>query len=325
VPLNQVSNAFVNPRPWDLEEYPITMMVFGAGTDLRLAYSNAGLAPKPSVYRIAEWSWETSAFPADAVRQLDFVDEIWTPSRFVAEAARKVVQSKKVLVMPHIVPKPQPLDRAKAQFGFEDNEFIVLFIFDAGSVALRKNPMALVQAFRLAFNGETQARLVLKVGNSVSEPGLISELQTALRGLRHTILTDRMPRRTVDTLIDACDCYVSLHRSEGFGLTLAEAMLLGKPVVATDYSANTDFLHEGNGYPVKYRLVTLSKDVGPYPAGSVWAEPDVQNAAEQLRRVFEFPDEAKQKGKRAQTELLESLSAKTVGGSIATRVREILG
>jgi glycosyltransferase involved in cell wall biosynthesis len=107
----------------------------------------------------------------------------------------------------------------------------------------------------------------------------------------------------LDGLFSVCDAYVSLHRSEGFGITAAEAMCMGKPVIATDYAGNTDFMNVSNSYPVAYRLIELEQDHGPYKKGEFWADPDLDHAAEQMRRVFTEREQALRKGQRASSDM----------------------
>jgi glycosyltransferase involved in cell wall biosynthesis len=130
-----------------------------------------------------------------------------------------------------------------------------------------------------------------------------------------------LDRPELNSLIDASDCYVSLHRSEGFGVTLAEAMALGKPVIATDYSANLDFMHAGNGLLVRYKLVRLDQDYGPYPKGSQWADPDVDHASQLMRFVYEHPDQAAEIGRQARRDIWRQLAPDAVGARIAQRLK----
>jgi glycosyltransferase involved in cell wall biosynthesis len=127
-------------------------------------------------------------------------------------------------------------------------------------------------------------------------------------------------REEVLSLIELSDCYVSLHRSEGFGLTLAEAMALGKPVIATAHSANTDFMNVGNSLLVRYQLVRLERDLPPYPRGSVWADPDVEHAAELMRTVYQDPDRARRLGERGRDEVMAYLSPQAAGARMAERL-----
>jgi glycosyltransferase involved in cell wall biosynthesis len=139
------------------------------------------------------------------------------------------------------------------------------------------------------------------------------------------LVVDRVLERSeLNSLMDLCDCYVSLHRSEGFGLTMAEAMALGKPVIATAYSANTEFMNSGNSFPVRYELVRLDRDHGPYFRGGVWAEPSVEHAAELMRYVYEDPAAAAEVARRGRRDIRRSLSAEAIGEQIARRL-DVIG
>src|SRR5262249_23746268 len=132
------------------------------------------------------------------------------------------------------------------------------------------------------------------------------------------ILVDRvLSRAETLMLMNSADCYVSLHRSEGVGLTLAEAMLLGKPVIATAYSGNLDFMNRGNSLLVDYRRTRLEEDAWPYPKGSVWAEPSIEHAAELMRWVIEHPAEANALGEQARRDLRELMSLEAYGQRLA--------
>jgi glycosyltransferase involved in cell wall biosynthesis len=133
-----------------------------------------------------------------------------------------------------------------------------------------------------------------------------------------------LPKTEIHALVNSCNCYVSLHRAEGFGLTMSEAMYYGKPVIATAYSSNMEFMNVGNSYPVKYELVTTAEDFGPYPKGSIWAEPDVDHAATLMQYVFNNYDEAKKVGTKAATEIKSLLSPQTVGKKIKNRLEFIM-
>src|SRR5262249_55488297 len=148
-----------------------------------------------------------------------------------------------------------------------------LFVFDVHSHLARKNPVGVVEAFRRAFRPFDPVRLVLKCVNAESDPSGFAALQSAAAGWPISIVSGYTDVERLRDLMAACDAYVSLHRAEGIGLTIADAMALGKPVIATDWSGNTDFMDVSNSFPVTYRLAELDGNVGPYPAGYVWAEP----------------------------------------------------
>jgi glycosyltransferase involved in cell wall biosynthesis len=163
----------------------------------------------------------------------------------------------------------------------------------------------------------------MKVSNSAAAPDEMARLRDEVRDLGGRIIEGTLPRSETNALLAACDCYASLHRAEGFGLTLAEAMLLGKPTVATAYSANLDFMTPQNSFLVSNRLVELKSAIGPYPAGAVWAEPDVEHAVEHLRFVFEHRDDARQIGLRAKQDLEPLLDPTAAARRIARRLEEI--
>ena len=124
-----------------------------------------------------------------------------------------------------------------------------------------------------------------------------------------------MNRADLLGFLAASDAYVSLHRAEGFGLPLAEAMLLGKPAVATNYSGNLDFMTPRNSWLVDFRRVALDRGHRPYPAGGTWAEPDLDHAAEQMRHVYRHREDANEVARRGRDELRALLSAAAAGGT----------
>lgn len=323
VPAFQLTPSCAGPRPDGMENHAVTFLKFGATVDLKAVYDRAALYPRPGVYRVAGWSWELETLPSEAVNQLDFVDEIWVPSRFVAGAAERIAGAKPVRVMTPAVPVPVAPVNPRARFDLDPTAFVILFAFDAGSVLERKNPFALVRAVREAFRRDDRVTLVLKVSNGRTYPAPMARLRDEVAAIGGRVLEGTFPRGETEALLAACDCYASLHRSEGFGFSLAEAMLLGKPTVATGYSGNLDFMTPSNGFLVDYRLVELESTVGPYPSGARWAEPDVGHAAAVLRTVFEDGDGARQIGLRARQELTPLLDPPNAAKGIAARLHEI--
>jgi glycosyltransferase involved in cell wall biosynthesis len=187
----------------------------------------------------------------------------------------------------------------------------------------RKNPKGLIRAFKQAFRPDEPVRLVLKSSFGDRHPAQMQELRDAAAGANITIIDKILNPDEVLSLMDACDAYVSLHRSEGLGLTMAEAMLMGKPVIATNFSGNVDFMDDSNSLLVPYKLVKLGKPIPPYDADLEWAEPSEQHAAELMRRVYDNQAWAKEVGARGKASAEANLSLEAAGRRIAARLEEI--
>ncbi len=187
----------------------------------------------------------------------------------------------------------------------------------------RKNPLGLIEAFRRAFAGRDDALLVLKCSRSNFCPEGLRALQEAAAGLHVKIIDTIFTRAEINSLMALADCYVSLHRSEGFGLTMAEAMNLGKPVIATAFSGNLDFMTGANSFLVSWSPLTIDRDHGPYERGQVWADPSLEHAAELMSLVFENRAKAEEIGRRAQRDVRLALSPEAVGRLVAERLRLI--
>lgn len=269
-------------------------------------------------YRIGYWVWELAEFPEAWARAAAYVDEIWTPSAFCRDAIARVVD-KPVTVIPH--PAPVPARRRARRRGAP---FTFLTIFDFRSYLARKNPEGVVRAFRAAFPGGEDVRLVLKSHGGAQRPADWDRL-TALVGddERIQLLDQAMDRGEIEALQAAADCFVSLHRSEGFGLNVAECMALGLPVVATDYGATAEYLDETTGYPVAARLVELAAGDYPFAKGQTWADPDLDAAAAAMRAVVAQPAEAARRGGAAKARMRARFAVDTVGRLMSERLAAI--
>lgn len=195
-----------------------------------------------------------------------------------------------------------------------------LFLFDMCSVMERKNPLGLIAAFRKAFPVGEPVALAIKVSHAGQDAIELGRLRDACEEAGVHLIENTFARAETCALIDCCDAYVSLHRCEGFGLTMAEAMLLGKPVIATNYSGNLDFMNSGNSLLVDWKPATVERDFPNYPKGGAWAEPDTGHAARLMRWVFENQDEARELGITARKEMEKLLSVDAAG----KRMMEIL-
>ncbi len=256
-------------------------------------------------YTIGLWAWEIEQFPRRFDAAVDLVDEIWANSDF-ARAAIAGVSPKPVYAFPLPIVEPRAatvLDRRA--LGLPEDRFVFLFCFDVMSVVERKNPFGLLEAYSRAFRPGEGPLLVVKAVNGASRTPDLERLKWVASARPDVVVLDSYSDRDAHlSLVAACDCYVSLHRAEGFGLTLAEAMALGKPVVATGYSGNLEFMSEETAYLVPWTPGAVPVANDPYPHGARWAEPDLDAAAELMRAVFAAPAAAAERGARARAEVL---------------------
>ena len=287
------------------------------------AYERAGLRPRPcQTYRIGYWYWESGEIPASWNRAAFDCDELWTATEFIAEGLRQHYKQPIRVFFPGLEIAPFEL-LPKSRFGLDDAKFTFLFVFHMTSIMERKNPLGLIKAFRKAFQPGDDATLVIKTAFGSSNPEQLERLKAAAADADVRLIDESLSRDETLSLIANCDAYVSLHRSEGLGLTMAEAMLLGRPVIATAYSGNMSFMHEANSLLVDYKLVALNSPAPPYEIGQVWAEPSVKHAAAHMRHLYEDRTFAAELGQRGKEDLQRRLNFRTSGHAMAKRLAEI--
>ncbi|MEG4807419.1 glycosyltransferase [Microcoleus sp. F8-D3] len=273
-------------------------------------------------YNIGFWAWELPAFPPEWQPAFNHFQEIWTYSNYCAEAISAVSPIPVIKIMPSLALPVTLLNREA--LNLPKDKFIFLFVFDFSSRIERKNPLAVIQAFKQAFGEDDSVLLIVKSSNANKFPEAQASLNSAIAhnsNIKH--LDGYLSKDEINGLLYNCDCYISLHRCEGFGLTMAEAMFYGKPVIATGYSSNTEFMNVGNSYLVKYKLIPIEKDCGPYKKGNMWAEPDKEHAADLMRHVFNNYREAQQVGRIAAEEIKTLLTPQVVGRKIKNRLEYI--
>lgn len=271
--------------------------------------------------RIGIWGWETNSIPPRWQRAFALVEEIWVYSQFMA-ANIGAVAPVPVLALPPPVESPATA-ATPLRLGVPDG-FLFLFVFDYLSTVQRKNPVGLVEAFKRAFAPGEGPRLLIKTINGPLRPLSEEEVLWAVDGREDVHVIDRsLTGDELNGVMAACDCYVSLHRAEGFGLTLAEAMAIGKPTIGTRYSGNVDFMNDDNSYLVDYEIGRVGPECEIYPPDGEWAEPSVEHAAELMRRVYEGRDEAARRGAQAAADIERTLSRAATGAAMRSRLQEL--
>ena len=276
-------------------------------------------------YLIGIWAWESpNTFRAEQRQAFDHFDEIWVPSRYVRDALAQVAPIP-VLCLPIAVQRFEARPE-RAAWGLPEDACVFLVVFDAYSHFERKNPLATIAAFRLAFDrrAHPRARLVLKAAHLQSAQRAL--LEAAIDGDRRILLFDgQLDPARYQGLVASADAMVSLHRAEGFGLVMAEAMACGKPVIASRCSGNLEFMNEGNSLLVDVDPLVLEADDDCYPAGTQWSAPRIALAAAHMRHVHDHPDAAAALGAVAAAQMADTLSPSRIGALMRARLREIAG
>ncbi len=267
---------------------------------------------------VACWFWELPRVPEAWLGAIEAVDEIIVATEFVADAFRAVTD-KPVTRVPFPLMEAAPSGLARADFGLPKDPFVFLCTFDCNSAVARKNPEAVIAAFSAAFPpGRNDVMLLLKSSNGHRNPDALRRLLD-LAGGDHRILLkdDVIDVRHLQALQRECDAYISLHRAEGLGLGMAECMRLGKPVIATGWSGNLDFMNAGNSLLVDYTLVPVQPGQYPHGEGQLWAEPDVGHAAVLMRRVMDAPESVAALIAKAPGDIENGMSPQRSGAMLA--------
>jgi glycosyltransferase involved in cell wall biosynthesis len=274
-------------------------------------------------YNIVLFFWETNVIPPDRLKLFAYFNEVWVTTRYNQECLSPLL-SIPVTLIPHPLQlNYTPSKPDKASFGLKD-KFTFLFCFDFFSVFQRKNPIAIINAFQSAFGQKDDVQLVIKSHNGQHHPRSLNPALQQIKGdSRITWIDESMDQQRRYDLINACDCYVSLHRSEGFGLTMAEAMLLEKPVIATGYSGNLDFMTPKNSFLCGYKLIPVGPNHHPYPSDGVWADVNVDEAASFMKYVVNHAADAKKIALQGKQDILCNHSFASVGISMTQRLQKI--
>lgn len=274
-------------------------------------------------YNIGYWAWELAKFPKEWLCNIDMVDELWAPSEFIRQALAECT-SKPVIHMPLCVDITVDRIYRRKDLGLPEGKFLFLFYFDFHSYYQRKNPLAAIQAFLKAFTDRPDVGLVIKCMNAAPDMPAWTEMKNLIQyDDRVVLINAHFSRNQMISLVGACDGFISLHRSEGFGRAPSEAMMLGKPVVVTAYSGNMDFTRPDNSCLVNHTLVPLQPNDYLFPQGQVWAEPDIDHAAHHMRRLVEEPAFARDIGRQARAFVTSNFSPEAIGHRYRSRLAEL--
>ena len=323
VPLNRQGYSYVTASPEEAA-FPINLVCMNADA-LPEFVRQVGGEFFDGRYSIGLWFWEVSRFPERWRDSFALLEEVWAPTSHVAAALQELATVPVNRV--RIPVQPPPLEpRSRADMGLADDEYVFLFSFDYLSVFERKNPLAVIEAFGRSFGPDEGARLVLKCINHDRDPDAHARLLAA--AAEHpgiTVMDHYLTPGENLNLTAISDAYVSLHRAEGFGLVMAEAMWLGKPVIATGYSGNLDFMTASNSLLVEHELVAIGPDAAPYPPDGEWAQPSIEHAAALMRRLFDDPESGRQLGATAARDIRTTHSAEAAGQIMFRRLEAIRG
>ena len=286
------------------------------------------LAPRTDKrgYRIIYPAWELSRYPAEWAAELERFDEVWAPSHFIYESIRTATHMP-VRHMPLACEVQITSFLGRRYFGIPEATFAFMFFFDFASYSERKNPLGAIQAFErfLQRNPSAQATMVIKLNGSTARPDAYAAFNERIAAFRQSItLIDRvMSDNEIKNLIRCCDCFLSLHRSEGFGRGLSESMALAKPVIATGYSGNLDFMDPTNALLVDFSLVDVAPNSYPQWQGQVWADPDIDHAARHMASVYADPALAERIGRKARLDIARGFSYRSIGLRYRSRLEEL--
>jgi glycosyltransferase involved in cell wall biosynthesis len=273
-------------------------------------------------YNIAIWLWELEEFPFEWAKHFRYFNEIWTPSTFTSASIAKST-SLSVTTIPYGIHAEADPRMNRSYFKLPEDRFLFLSMYDVNSTMERKNPLGAIDAFCAAFPRDSQdASLVVKVNNAT--PDSLSKLKSHIGSRQNVfVISDPMSRIEVHSLINSCDVFVSLHRSEGFGLVMAEAMFLGLPAIATGWSANTDFMKPDNSCLVDYSFTDVKDGYYQCHQGQRWADASIEHAAEYMKRLYSDKTYYYSIARAGQAYIRTELSIEESARKIASRLREI--
>ena len=313
------------PERYDIQHRYDINVIEVAADQLPVVFGSIDPRILEGSYNILRTYWELSKAPPEWSAMLAGIDEIWVPNQFVRGAFKHVFQGPITVIPPCVVVTEECLpDRSR--FELDPNRFYFLFSFDYYSSPYRKNPLAVLDAFRQAFpNGDENVGLVIKSTSSEAHHPDIKEkiVREMATDPRIRVFDETFSRKEILGLIRVCDCYVSLHRAEGFGLGMVEAMSFGNVVIGTDYSGSTDFLSDRTGFPIAFDLEPIKNGQYSWAAGQEWASPNLESAVIAFRQAYLDKEGRSDRAQAGRILVTAKYSKVAVGSAMEERINEI--
>jgi glycosyltransferase involved in cell wall biosynthesis len=306
------SNKSIDPsiRPLSSKNYSIDLFCLPPTDVIRLYFEGGKDLLNRKSYKIGAWPWELPFWPLPFKKITNFADEIWAQSEYVFNCFSRL-RNIPVYRMPMVVDIGSPKKINRSHLKIKKDAFVFYTMFDGNSRLTRKNPLSTVLAFEVAFKNKRDANvsLVIKAMNTSSNDVEWARIrQIANSDSRITIIDKHLNKNHLINLMATFDAFVSLHRSEGFGRIIAEAMLLGQPVIVSNFSGNIDFCNNNTSYLVDGHLVGIKKNEYPFSDGQYWFEPDINIAAQQMIKTYENLSDTKRISENAKKYIHENYS-----------------
>lgn len=329
--------SFENQKTTHGKEFAtIQSLVSKPGVDYKinivhLTPENYPTKREPGKYNIGYTTWEADLLPGKWTDLCNLMDEIWVPSTWNVEVFKRSGVTKPIHVVPHVVPIPDMSDAHHLTMAPDNETFVFYSIFQWIE---RKNPVALLKAYLTEFSPSEKVVLAIKsyrVNTSSMEQEVIkSDIKQIKKMLNLPqyppimFFGDLFPAEHIKGFHQRGDCFVLAHHGEGFGIPHAEAMALGKPVIATGYSGNTEFMNKENSFLIDYQISPVSGMIFPNYHGHMnWADPSVGHLKQLMRYVFQHRNEAKKVGEVAHKYIQDNLNEKVIGQIMINRLKEI--
>ncbi|MGM8362716.1 glycosyltransferase family 4 protein [Flavobacterium sp. ARAG 55.4] len=314
---NEVKN---NPKYQYSFEYPVNLVQISL-QDLKSFFGVINPDLFKEKYTILFLVWESEYIAPELLENLNLFNEIWTTSHYCKSIFQKTYNNP-IIIVPHPVEVAlDTADKKNTIAFFDEKKFSFLFIFSYHSSIERKNPFFLIEAFKTAFGNNANVELVIKTVGGDHYRKSRQQLQKYISNTKNIKIFDiELDKNNVNQLINNCNAYVSMHHSEGFGLTLAEAMFLGKPTIATNYSGNTEFMNDNNSYLIDFQVGYIENPDKNFCAKTIWANPKLSSAVDKLIEVYENPSLRNSKANHASLYIKEKLSFYAIGMLIKERL-----